>query len=865
MSDERPADYASHALSQAPLSTRIACSLGVIAFVSFAAVDPFATENPPLATLYTARAIVVALLIGIFLFSYSGAGRRMASALAAVACAVIGAGVVAVTVLVGGAATTYHEALLLTYFGFALLPLNWKTWFYAAMNVSLSTLWLVAVVVSGQTGTPGQMISASGILLVATVIATTLASFGRGMRERDFEQRATIAEAMVRLSALDRAKNRFFANLSHEFRTPLTLSLAPLESLLESNRGQLTAMQVRHVELARRSGLRLLKLVDDLLVLSRLEAASLPLNRKNLDLGAVVSMLVEESSPLAARKGIRLTHAVPQDNVSVAADPDAVERILLNLLSNALHFTKAGGTVHVRLEHEGAFAYFEVADSGVGIASEDIENVFDRFHQGAQDPGSQNAGAGIGLSLVRELVQVHGGRIEVRSSVGHGTTMQVWLPSEHPSVAGEPVFRPSLDFLDSDELRAAAPGTDAPVKSEGDPDGISERGMPEWHDALRRTREYRLMGVERATERRRTPRAARDDGSMARLLVVEDNLDLVRYIGELLSSSYSVMSATDGASAIRIAHQFVPDLIMCDLMLPAMSGYDVITQLRASSVTRHIPVVVLSARQDTESRTYARSHGADAFIGKPFHVSELLATVQSLLERVGLSRDLVRRETQELTHGLVTSLAGSLRGQVQQLQAALTQVSTENPDARPKLLAAVRPLETLSERVAMVVGTDLETPVDQELDVLVRNAVSSLKQPSGVQLQLKLRADVVFFVRTQAMTRAVIELIKNVFDFAGPRARILVETEVSPDGSFLLRIEDNGPGVPHEQRDRVFQPFFSTQPDVHAGLGLTIARDVAFAHHGTLVASDGRVLGGAAFVMRLPSPPESRAGTRMLE
>ncbi len=857
MIEDRPSDYRAHALAQAPLSLRLACGLGIIAFVSFAVVDLFAPNSPPLAELYTVRAVVVAILAALFVVSYTEFGKRIANALTAVACAVIGVGVIAVTVLVGGAESTYHEALLLTYFGFALLPLNWTTWSYAVMNSSLSLLWLFAVVVTDQMGSPFQMISASGILLVATVIATTLASVGRGMRERDFEQRATIAEAMVRLNALDRAKNRFFANLSHEFRTPLTLSLAPLESLLESNQGQLTPMQVRHVELARRSGLRLLKLVDDLLVLSRLEASSMPLNRKNLDFGEVVTMLVEESTPLAARKGIRLTYAVPQQSVAVAADPDAVERILLNLLSNALHFTKAGGTVHIRLEQEGAFAYLEVADSGVGIAPEDLANVFDRFHQGAQDPGTQSAGAGIGLSLVRELVQVHGGRIEVRSSRGHGTTMQVWLPSEHPSIAGEPVFRPTLDFLDSDDLRAAKPKDQAEMWSEGDPDGIAERGMPEWHHALRKTREYRLMGVARATERRRTPRAARNDGSMARLLVVEDNVDLVRYIGELLSSYYSVMSATDGASAIRIAHQFIPDLIMCDLMLPEMSGYDVISQLRASAVTRHIPIVVLSARQDTESRTYARSHGADAFIGKPFHVSELLATAQSLLERVGLSRDLVRRETQELTHGLVTSLASSLRGQVRQLKNALAEVSSQNPSAQPELLAAIRPLETLSERVAMVGDTDLENPTDTELDLLVRNAISSLKVPPGVQVQLKLRSDAVFLVRGQAMSRAIVELVRNVFDFAGPRARLLVETNLSPDGSFMLRVEDNGPGIPHVQRDRVFQPFFSTQPDIHPGLGLTVARDVAFMHNGTLVASDGRVLGGAALVLRLPCQSET--------
>jgi signal transduction histidine kinase len=842
--------------ARAPASTRIAALLGVFAFVLFAFVDPFMGNAPPLAWLYATRLLVVSLLLALFASSHTPWGSERGGLLAALSCLVIGLGVIAVNVMVGGASTTYHEALLLNCLGFAVLPLPWRLPTYGMLFGGLTLSWLTAVMLTNTTGSSAQIASALAMLILGSVIATTLANLGRSMRQRDFDQRTQIAEANTRLSALDRAKSRFFANLSHEFRTPLTLALAPLESLLESNRGELTEMQVRHVELARRSGLRLLRMVDDLLVLSRLEASSLPVHRRNLDLGAIVSMLVDESAPLASRKGIRLTRALPDEPLKVAADPDAVERIFLNLLANALHFTRSGGTVHVRLQSSGAFALLEVVDTGIGIPVDQLESIFDRFHQVPQEGGSHGVGTGIGLSLVRELVNVHGGRIEARSAIGHGTTMSVWMPIQHESVLDEPLLR-----ADADLGAVGRPIDVNEVQLTGEFEASADHeisGMPEWHNALRKTREYRLMAVERATERRRTPRAQRDDGSMPRLLVVEDNVDLVRYIGELLSSTYSVMSATDGPTALRLAHQFVPDLILCDLMLPDMSGFDVIAELRASSVTRHIPVVVLSARQDLESRTFARTRGADAFIGKPFHVSELTATVQGLLERVGLRRDLVRRETHEVTHGLVASLTGSLRGQLQQMRSALDAMVTEGRVPRSEVAAVVVPLENLTERIALVTGGEQESASVTPMNQLIQEAVSSVPVPAGGSVRLTLRTPGRLNVRRSGLSRAIAELMNNVWAFAGERARVIVESEVAPDGSILIRIEDSGPGVPFEQHDRVFQPFFTTRPDVAAGLGLTIVRDVAFAHSGGITVSEGRTLGGAAFALRIQPIPTAR-------
>jgi signal transduction histidine kinase len=802
-------------------SARTASGLGMFAFTSFALVDPWVTTTTPLGTLWATRTVIVILLGALGALTFHPRWKRRSSLWTALACVVTGLGVIAVTVMVGGADSYYHEALLLTYLGYALLPMPWRLWHYLMLYGGLTLTWLVAILVTETIGTTGQTVTAFSMLCVATVIATTLATLSRRMRERDRAQQATIAEANDRLQELDRAKTRFFANLSHEFRTPLTLALAPLESMLEAADGSLTEVQRRHIGLARRSCLRLLRMVDDLLALNRLEAASLPLQPIPLHLGQTVERLACESQPLAQRKNIRLVLAIRGADLRMVADADAVERVFLNLLANALHFTRPGGRVVCRVEETPDGLLLAVDDSGVGITEDQLPRIFDRFHQ-APGPATQAAvGTGIGLALARELVEAHGGRIEVASVVGEGTSMQVfWKRGDVDAAVATPpsLPRPADEVLDS----------------------AAETGMPEWHAALRSTPEYRLLNIDRATERRRTPRADREDGGRSRILIVEDNTDLVRYIGEVLSARYHVMSATDGVAALELANRFVPDLILCDLMMPGMSGFEVLQQLRAGTVTRAIPIVVLSARQDVESRAWARTQGADAFLAKPFHMSELMATLDALLANTGRRSDQVRRESLDVMHGLARCL-----------ESLLTGVAAQDASG----------LVVFQQRVQDLLDTRLEEPTPASLDDTLHEAVRQWSPPAEVTLELRPQTPTPLLLRARASQRAIRALLDNAAEAAGPGGRVLVQTEYSADGDLLVQVEDSGPGVPVYLRERVVQAFYTTgDPARHFGLGLPLAREVAKAHGGGLTLSDGRRLPGARATLRLSRNLESSSG-----
>ena len=852
MNPDREEGFDEYVARNVPVSVRIAGALGIVSFVSFGLVDLAVADHNMLPWLVVSRAVVTVLLLALVGASAVRPLFAYASALLVGTFFVISFGAILVTVLVGGSTTGYHEALLLTFFGFSLLPTAWSGKTYAVLYGTVVLTW-VAVNLALLSDEPlYRLVVTSSILTVAGVIATTLAVYSRGLRERDFGQRKTIAEANVRLSALDRAKSRFFANLSHEFRTPLTLALAPLESLIEGTDGALSDLQVRHAQLARRSALRLLRLVDDLLVLSRLEAASLPVHRSTVELASHLQGLVDESMPLAARKGITLDYQAPAHAVRVGADPDALERIVLNLLANALSYTRGGGQVRLLLSVVEGQAELRVIDTGVGIPADKLELIFERFYRVQDGSTAPRAGTGIGLSLVRELVALHQGTIHAESVVGKGTTMVVTLPLLPDDVTLEPAVEqvPSLDAT-------VIPGHDSHARHAHTSDESS--GLPEWHDVTRRSAEYRLMAISLATERRRTPRPIHDDGRLPRLLVIEDNTDLVRFIGEVMSAHYSVMSATDGESGVRLARQFLPDVIMCDLMMPGMNGFDVLAQLRSIEETCHIPVIVLSARLDAEARTLARARGADAFLGKPFQVSELLAAVSSLLDRIGLRREHARKESIELAHGVASVLARTLGEHAATLRHSYHALQANPPCASgaTELHAPIVALEHLAGRLAAVGAADNEAPTLVAADALVQSVVQAWIRPDSVQVRLSLRAEQTLPLRATTLSLAITELLDNTHHFAGPRARIHIQTNRTPEGELTLRIDDNGPGLPTDQRERVFQPFYTTQPDRASGLGLAIVRDVVRAHGGSVAFTDSRTGSGACVLIRLPTETPS--------
>jgi signal transduction histidine kinase/serine phosphatase RsbU (regulator of sigma subunit)/DNA-binding response OmpR family regulator len=434
--------------------------------------------------------------------------------------------------------------------------------------------------------------------LVAGQIASSLAS----VRAREAERER--AEA---LAALDRAKTDFFSNVSHEFRTPLSLILGPAEdALAEAGEGE----QGERLTVVFRNALRLQKLVNNLLEFSRIEGGRAEPMREPTDLAAFTADLASMFRAATDRAGVALVVERPDGPLPARVDREMWERIVLNLVSNAFKFTLEG-EIRVTVRRDGAEAVLSVADTGAGIAEEELANLFERFKRVRGTRSRTHEGSGIGLALVQELARLHGGRVEVESEFGVGSTFTVRVPLEDaPAEAG-----------------AAAPTSGAAAYLEE-----ALRWLP---DAGATVGELAAVGTGVPDDAERQP-------ARGRILIADDNADLRDYLGRLLSRDWEVETVQDGLAALEAVRARRPDLVVSDAMMPRLDGFGLLEALRADPATSQLPVIMLSARAGDEAAVEGLSAGADDYLVKPFSSRELIARVRANLDLAELRQAAAR-------------------------------------------------------------------------------------------------------------------------------------------------------------------------------------------------------------------------------
>ncbi len=751
----------------------------------------------------------------------------------------------------GGAASPYFAGLLLVLAGVStLFPWRWEE--ASVFCVTLFSLWLGACWYAGLDGRLTPLL-VNGFFIFGTVAVCVAACHLAWQRRlEDFHLRQQLdarAEELrgsyQRLAEVDRQRSEFFANISHELRTPLTLILAPLTDLLASD----TTLPPRTAEalgLARDNGLRLLKLINDLLELVRLDFRRTDLRPERLELGEFLAGLAGSLGYVAEAKGIRLSTAGPP-GIVIRADPARLEKVVLNLLTNALKFTPGGGTVALSWAATATGALIRVADDGPGIAAEHLPRIFDRFYQVDGTSTRRHQGVGLGLTLVKELVAEHGGTVAVDSSPGRGTRFTVELPTGN-----------------------AATATIAPAEA---------------GDALARI--HRLAerrGALPVDEVERPAIAVADDAPL--VLVVDDEPDMRRYLSGLMAGTYQVVEAADGLAGVETALRRQPDLLLLDLMLPGIDGIEVCRRLRSGPTPVRAKIILLTARMDDESRLKGLAAGADDFLTKPFSSVELRTRTVNLLRSARLERDL-RRHAEELSAslrrlqeteaslvqsekvaalgrmaaGLLHEINNPLNGAMAALQAATHETTGFGREAVDDALFACRRIRDITTdlRVFAYPGrlggeeqAGLRTVVDLSLrlcahglgGIAVENAVDPACQVQGSASQLS-------HVFVNLFTNAA----QALAGVAAPRIRIAAEPRA--DRRIEVSVADNGPGVPPALRDRIFDPFVtSREPGQGMGLGLSICRTIVGNHGGELRLRD-QSTPGAAFVFDLPSSPGS--------
>jgi signal transduction histidine kinase/DNA-binding response OmpR family regulator len=416
--------------------------------------------------------------------------------------------------------------------------------------------------------------------LLQTLTPLDVASRGFADGTRSYRRQLSRADA---LAELDAAKTRFFQNVSHEFRTPLTLLLGPLTDLLADPDATIPAAYRAGLEEAQRAGRRLEVLVDALLDIARAESGALEVDPEPTDLAELTADVVSMFRSTVENAGLQLVVAASPLPQPVLVDRERWVEIVSNLLSNAVKFTRAG-TIGVALRAVGEQVELEVVDTGIGIPADELDDVFTRFHQ-VPDVSDQFEGAGIGLSLVRDLVRAHDGEIGVQSSVGEGSTFTVTIPMRTGIADARPLSTPTAAAV-------VAAKTDAAVVD--------------------------------------FPAA---EGAQGSVLVVEDNPDLRNYVVRLLhSDGWEVHAVPDAETAMEQARQLRPDVVLSDIMLPGRSGLDLLRTIRAADNLHRLPVILLTARATAESTVEGFNSGADDYMIKPFDRNELLARVRIHVE-----------------------------------------------------------------------------------------------------------------------------------------------------------------------------------------------------------------------------------------
>jgi signal transduction histidine kinase len=847
--------------------------LGVVLYPAFGLLDVLLVPRPALWGLWAMRAAFVGVTLALFPVLRSRVFERHGEIIAAAYVWLAAAGICAMTANMGGLASPYYAGLTLTVVAAGLLFV-WPPAVVVAENVAIVGTFVLVNALLGPLNRASAALSNLAFLSATALVAGVGQVLLYRTHREQHEQRLRIEQTTARLERahadlqqLDEFKSRFFANMTHELRTPLALVLTPLQLLLDGEMGVFTEAQRSAFEGMFKNALKLLKLINDLLDLSRLEESRLRLDLREQELVGYLRALVAQTQPLARRKAIALEFACEAASSVVQCDLERLERVFVNLLSNAIKFTPPGGHVELSLVELADAVKVRVKDDGPGFPPDKAARLFERFYQVDMAGTRQHGGAGIGLALARELIALHGGAIEATSDGRSGAQFTVTLPRHANGRAGEQAPRERWEPEDS--------GVDWAVE-------LSRRG------------DFRLLEIEEATERRVVERDPDEDSRPHTALVVEDDPRIVRLIHTALRRHFKILTALDGRKGLEMAVRERPSLVVTDLMMPGMDGFELTRCLRGDERSRHIPVLMLTARGEVDDRVRGLETGVSAYLTKPFSPRELVTCARQLVAAKEETAELVLTQRMDSLETVAAGLAHEMNNPLNYAKNALARVRLDAVEtlslatrarAQPLEAAEAVKLELLTKRMTSFlavaesglkrIGGTVELMgrygragfrrelVPHDAWEAVRTVVDVVLPATGrdVKVDLDLRGDGSVECVPEELHQVLTNLVQNAIE-AAPESGGRVWIRGACDGDALeVRVADNGPGIGPEVRARLFAPFFTTKgPGRGTGLGLTIARRVVQSLNGSLrlVSEPGK---GAEFVVRLPRRQASREGS----
>lgn len=629
------------------------------------------------------------------------------------------------------------------------------------------------------------------------------------------------------LMEIDQAKTAFFSNVSHEFRTPLTLILGPMNDLINGLHGSLTENQKEQLEVLNRNALRLLGLVNSLLDFSRIEAGRVQAVYEPLDLAELTAALASAFHSAVERVGMKLVVDCPPLSSPVYVDKDMWEKIVLNLLSNAFKYTFEG-EIEITLRPVGTNVELKVRDTGTGIPEQELPKIFERFHRVDGARGRTHEGTGIGLALVQELVKLHGGNIGVKSVFGQGTTFTVTLPIGSAHLPQDRITHTRSEAT----VRAPLPW----IQGESD---------------LNKT----------------SPAPVALKSSKKRIVLADDNADMREYIRKLLASDYEVLAVTNGKEALNTARAQLPDLIVSDIMMPVMDGIEFLRLLREDTTLKTTPVILLSARAGDESKTSGIEHGADDYVTKPFSAKELLARVQTQLNLAEMRTQLLRElefSNQEL-EAFSRSVSHDLRAPLRSMSGFSQALLEDHAQSlNPEMKDYLHRVSSAADKMRQIIDGLLKlsrltrgefnkqnvnlSKIAQKIATDLSSAGSSHPVQFSISPELNVKGD------PQLIEIALQNLLSNAWKFTSKTARPNVQFgSMEKNQEKIYFVRDNGAGFDMKYSDKLFGVFQRLHADNDfegTGIGLATVRRIIQRHNGRIWA-EAKPNEGATFYFTL--------------
>lgn len=831
--------YLAHEARERIFNTKVGCALVVTLMPAGALLDYFVYPDE-LRPFFVLRMVCAACAGLIWAFLFTQPGRKYSKWLGEIVPmlpAIFIAGMIAKK---DGFASPYYAGLNLVLLAVGAV-LQW-TFLESIAAVTIVLLFYIAAGIAyGVYPAASVLFNNFYFIVLMDFIVVVGTYFQSRQRFREFalrfeldKSKGELEDKNKKLVELDKLKSRFFANLSHEMRTPLTLLIAPLESLIRRAEGTFDSNARELLETMHNNGMRLLKLINDLLDLVRLESGRMDIRNEPLRIQHFFKGLSSAIRQVATEKNVQVQTHVDETLETILTDRDKLEKILLNLLFNAIKFTPSGGRIELRAEKKDGQIILIVSDTGVGIAEKNLPFVFDRFWQADGSSRRKYQGVGIGLALVKELSEMMSGGVSVTSTEGKGTAFTVRLPykeaPQQPHDGREPV--------------PAAPDADA--------------GSGEWLASLYRRAELFATPGSRPSATSSTQAVS---GRKPVALIADDEPDMRHFLKAELQKDYDVIEANDGIQALEKAELFLPDVVLLDMMMPQMDGLDVCKALRMREATAGIPVILLTARADEETKFDALQMGANDFLAKPFSAIELHARIKNLVDSHDYRRKLSKQnqaltsaieqiketETQLVQSEKLASLGRLSAGIIHEinnpLNFATTGIFALRNKAKNLPVAEKAEFEEILndvdeglKRVRNIVSdlrvfTHPESGPAESVDVAEAVNASlrflSSEWKGNVRIENNIVPGQVAQATRNKMVHILVNLLQNSLDalsrkkFESGEPTIWIEGCVQ-DGKSIIVIRDNGTGIEPKNIAKIFDPFFTTK-DVGEGMGLGLS------------------------------------------